>query len=681
MSQLDPGLPPPPAPVLRKIRAALLFLWCIAVLAVFLSANWSLIVPLQGLARTAGLALLSAAAFQAGGWRLLRRLKKHLDPPIDPALELAMELGLGAGLAIAGLFALGIFGLYRPEAAGAVLILLIAGDPRPWWRDLSARLRTLKPARPAFLPAALILVGAMTCLESLAPATSQDALVYHLAVPARYIREGGMVYIPGNFFASFPQNVEMLFTLALLIHDSTLANWYHWLLGAGSILAVAALARQLSGGRGGLLAAAVFATIPTACLIAAWAYVDLGLVLFQVLAIACFLQWHERQRPAWLALSGAFAGLAGGCKYTGGAAAILIFLAIFVSGALRRKKLGRSSLEALGFASLAGLLVSPWLIKNFCLTGNPVYPFLFQFFGGRDWDAERAAVLTLFLGEWGGGGGPAEWPALFFKLTFSSRFFSIENFDGMIGPVFLLALPITLAGLRRSRGPRWAFYFAAGFGLLWIATTRQIRFLLPALACASAWIGAGLPAVLDGLAGRAVLAICYAGVAFNTLLVSTHFASHNPLPVVLGCEDPERYLEREIPGGDYAVFAAINKKLPADARLLFGPCGNPAFLCRRDYHADAIFETRTLKQIIERGKDPDGVLREFRTRGFTHLLFRWELVFDGSGKKSGLSIEQQLLLAEFINRHAILEASASSTRLYRVGSPAEGGGNPPRIRD
>ncbi|MBI4585893.1 MAG: glycosyltransferase family 39 protein [Planctomycetes bacterium] len=673
MSRLDPGIQPPPSPVFRKTGAALLFSWGLGVLAVFLSANLSLIAPLQGLARTAGLALLSAAAFQSSGWRLLRGLKKHLDPPLDPLLELAMELGLGAGLASAGLFALGIFGLYRPEAAVLMLILLLAGDPRPWWRELSARLRLLKPGPPRFLSAALILVGAMTCLESLAPAASQDALVYHLAVPARYIREGGMVYIPGNFFASFPQNVEMLFTLALLLHDSTLANWYHWLLGAAAVLAVAALARQLSGGRGGLLAAAVFATIPTACLIAAWAYVDLGLILFQVLAIACFLHWHERQRLAWLALAGVFAGLAGGCKYTGGAAAILIALAIFVSGALWRKTLGRSLLEALGFGSIAGLLVSPWLIKNFCFTGNPLYPFLFQVFGGRDWDAERAAVLTLFLGEWGGGGGPADWPALLFKLTFSSRFFSIENFDGMIGPVFLLALPGALAGLRRAPAARWAFCFAAGFSLLWIATTRQIRFLLPALACASAWIGAGLPAALDGLASRAVLALCYAGVAFNTLLVSTHFASHNPLPVVLGFEDPERYLAREVPGGDYPIFAAIDKKLPAEARLLFGPCGNPGFLCRRDFHADAIFETRTLKQILERGLDPDGVLREFQSRGFTHLLFRWELVFDGTGKKSGLSLEQQLLLAEFLNRHAALEASASSTRLYRLGQPAAAG--------
>ena len=57
-------------------------------------------------------------------------------------------------------------------------------------------------------------------------------------------------------------------------------------------------------------------------------------------------------------------------------------------------------------------------------------------------------------------------------------------------------------------------------------------------------------------------------------------------------------LDREVPGGDYRVFAFIEKELPRDCRILFGAAGNPGFLCKRPYHADPILENETLVGIL-----------------------------------------------------------------------------------
>ena len=37
------------------------------------------------------------------------------------------------------------------------------------------------------------------------------------------------------------------------------------------------------------------------------------------------------------------------------------------------------------FAAGVAITTGPWLVKNVCFTGNPVYPLAYNLFGGRDW--------------------------------------------------------------------------------------------------------------------------------------------------------------------------------------------------------------------------------------------------------------------------------------------------------
>ena len=152
----------------------------------------------------------------------------------------------------------------------------------------------------------------------------------------------------------------------------------------------------------------------------------------------------------------------------------------------------------------------------------------------------------------------------------------------------------------------------------------------------------GVEAVIDKDLGAALLART---VEVDVLVIATNFAAHNPVPVVLGLEPEDRYLARELPGGDYPIFAYIDRELPERCRVLFGGLGNPGFLCKRPYHADALFENRTLAEILRAGKEPEGVREGFRRQEFTHLLFRWDLVFDPSGTRSEIPLQDQKLLA------------------------------------
>ncbi len=664
----------------RSVGPVAFLAWALAVLVAYVWAREEAFLPFQGFLRTTALAALSMWLFWGSGRRLLGRF---FEDDWDPLERSVLEFALGTGLVCMLLMGMGIARLYHPWAAVALFIGLavVAGDPRAMVHDLVHRFQALKGSSPSSaisrpLVVILAVVASMTFLQSLAPASSQDALVYHLAVPDIYVREGGLVYVPGNVYASYPQNAEMLFTLALLVGDSSLANWYHWMMGLGAAAAIAAVARRVGGGRGGLLASAVFVTMPSVALIATWAYADLGLIFFQMAAVIAFLMWWRQTTNAPLVLSGLFAGLAAGCKYTGGAIGIVLAVAIFVQGSIRGTALS-TRMRRIVFFSLATIApVLPWYIKNCVLTGNPLYPFLYGVFGGPDWDAERAATMSVYFNHFGGDASLSGLLKLPWRLTFESEFSSMENFDGIIGPAFLLGLPVMFLALRRSAMACLLFGFTVAMALFWLCLTRQIRFLLPALALASALLGAGLHLALPERISRWSRALVYAALLMNTLFIAARFVTHNPLPVVFGFEGKDRYLSREIACGDYPVFVHMDRTLPADARVFIAASGSPGYLCKRPYYMDTFFENHTLREILRESSGPAAVREQFARRGFTHLLFRWDLVFDHDGLSSGLDRVEQKLLASFLNHDGELLISLNGTFLYAIAQSDAGSEEP-----
>ena len=626
--------------------------------------------------RTPVLAVVITYSLALTGNRVARRMGRWFPAGADPLERTLLELALGIGSALVILFAGGALHLYSTPFAWGLLAASWIAPHRAFLADLRARAAHLASRGSSSTSVAVLAIaGTLTLIESLAPVVAQDALVYHLAVPAKWIEAGGFVPIADNFFASFPQNVELLFAWGLLLDGDSLAQWFHWLLGALSAASCASLARALPGRASGLTAAAIFATVPTVTLIAGWAYVDLGVVFFATTGLLAFVRWVERDEAPWLLASALLAGLAAGCKYTGGLQGLLVAGGVLAAGAFRGRPAGPTCLRAAGAAAVVGLVASPWWIRNMVFTGNPLHPFGHAVLGGAGWDAERAEVLSRMLGEWGRTGGILDTILLPWTVTVSGRFFSEEHFDGVIGPLFLAAAPLLVLAVRRSPAHAIVLAFAAAHAALWVVTTRQVRFLLPCLAALAAVLGSVLPGVaaraspgrLEGLRSTAWKTVVASALAVNTLFAVLHFAAHAPLAAVLGLETRSAYMARELPCGDHAVFEHIEKHLPARSRILMGSLGNPGFLVKRPYHSDALFENRTLAAILASSRTPDEAYRELASRGFTHLLFRMEFVFDPSGKKSEIPLGDQTKLMELLNRHARLEFHASGTYLYELG--------------
>jgi hypothetical protein len=558
-----------------------------------------------------------------------RRILGKREPEFESAGErLVFESALGLGMLGLLIFALGALQLfYLPS-----FLLLLLGMAAVGWRELSGvisditrglrAIRTLRwRAETAAATAILASIGVLAIIRALAPPIGDDwdSLAYHLAMPKLFLKHHGIYYVPFASHSNFPFTWEMLYTMGLAFGSVSLAKLFHFGAGALLVVAVYSAGRRHFAPRTGALAALMIAGVPIAAWEATTAYVDLATALYSFLVVYSLLNFSATRDRRWAALAGVSAGLAAGTKMT---ALVMIAVAIVWILRMRNAECGmrngecgvrnaergvrnaecgmrnagwRPALRTAAIAAgLALLLAAPWYVKTWIYTGNPVYPFFYGVFGGRNWSAETAALYRSDQLMFGMGHDPASLFMLPWNLTRHFARFGdyaarlnpsvdeLPYFAGnplvylaSIGPLFLALLPaIGFAALRPGRHrPMMAVTLA--LMLTWFFTMQNIRYLLPALALLAPAVAHS--ADLIGIR-RAAFGVAAAAGAFTVLLMALFIRP--AIPVAVGIEKPNDYL-----AGRFDVYRAsefVNENLPKHAKIaLFGE--TRGFYLDRDY--------------------------------------------------------------------------------------------------
>ncbi len=287
---------------------------------------------------------------------------------------------------------------------------------------------------------------------TLTPETGKDALIYHLAVPKLYLLHHGFYFIPGNVFAGYPLLGEMHYLLALFLQNDILAKAMNYAVLCGILLGIGLFARYLLREHAfPALSMLIFVSIPSVFAVSHAAYNDLFVTFFTLAAIYSFLRWSEQRLTAWLILCGVFSGSAAACKYT----ALLRRRSVVSASSGWPPTEDGSTLQALRrlalYAAAAFIAGSPFYLKNWIVMGNPFYPFFYGIFGGRGWDGDQARLYDLFIQNLGMGRNLLDYLLLPWNLSLRAKMDS-PQFDGILGPIFLLTLPF-LAGVRRWETP------------------------------------------------------------------------------------------------------------------------------------------------------------------------------------------------------------------------------------
>jgi len=586
----------------------------------------------------AAAALIFAGAAAAGGVILDRLAPERVPAP----LSWVLATGLGLGAIELFMFSLFAARLARPAAAwilAAALAVLIVSRIPTWRREGAAAAALWRAtATRHWIHAGGVVAGVgigAALLAALGPAEFYDALIYHLAVPARWIAAGGFVSIEGNFYASFPANQSMLYAFGMLlsgdpIRAGSLAQILHWGCGVTGIAATYAAGARHLGPKVGWLAAVLLATVPGILLTSTWPIADLGVMLYGSLVTVSLLEAGASDVPGarkrWMILAGAFAGLALGVKYTAVLTVLVpgVSLCLFLAWRSRgaawpppgANRGAHRVAETAIFALTAGALFAPWALKNVVLAGNPFAPYLGGIFGAATPARSLTEELTRQLPA---GSDPMD--ALLHYLGAPWRAGVTRlGAGGYVGVTFALLIPFLL--LRRKQpGAVAALAVYAGAGVAaWSGGVPLSRYLFPVLPAAALLAAQGAlclvraaPLAYEGLACILAWLAGHGVYLFGVLALTI-----DPFGAALGTEPVEDYLGRRV--GYYRAAEHVNANLPAGARLLLVGEGRGYYL-ERAYEASTPFDRILLERFADSAAREGGRLAKIlRDAGFTHLL-------------------------------------------------------------
>jgi hypothetical protein len=386
------------------------------------------------------------------------------------------------------------------------------------------------------------------------------------------------------------------------------------------------------------VAALVIAWIPTAYDVAASAYVDLALAGYTALAVRAFGRWWATGRTRHLV--GVAAGIGGALSIKLSAAFLLLPLALL--GLLHALGTGRGDREAtrpgtaltaagvLGALGVGVTIAAPWYIRNWIRTGSPLFPFYLEIWPAQapGWDLERSRLYGTLFSLYGDVRSPLDYLWSPLRLAVAAQPDQPAYYDGVLGIVFVFALPLLGWALWRRRLDvelRLALVISAGLFVFWLFSSQQLRYLLPAapgMAVAIAVAGQGL----DRSMGRALRVLVLAAAALGLPVVVAWFLTLDPTRVVLGGEPRESFLARRL--DYYPYYQMVNRDLPRTAKVWLIDMRRDTYHLDRPSFSDFIFEDYTLTRYVQAAASVEEIRARVRADGITHLLVRHDILLD-----------------------------------------------------
>ncbi|MEN6372987.1 MAG: glycosyltransferase family 39 protein [Armatimonadota bacterium] len=552
--------------------------------------------------------------------------------------RLIFESALGLGLLGMLIFVMGMLKvLYLPWILRLLVVIAVinyrelAGVVSDIFSGLKSVRKIKWSAETVITAVILASVAVLALVRSFAPPAGDDwdSLAYHLAIPKLFLKHHGIYYIDFSSHSNFPFTWEMLYALGLSFRSVPFAKLFHFGAGVLSVCAVYSMSIRHFSRSTGRLAALMAAGIPLLAWEATTAYIDLAVALYSLLTVYALLNFTEERDKKWALAAGLTAGLAAGTKMT---ALLMVPIAfVWILWPDRAKPEARRSRLKTAFAAvlLAAVISAPWYIKSYVYTQNPVYPFAYGVFGGKNWSAETAKAYgddQKMFGRVPDAQSPVMLP---WNLTFRFARFNdyaaraepgleLPAFSGSsqvylssIGPLLLAFLPVVLfAALRKGRH-RALLIVSCVMIAAWCFTMQNTRYLLPALVILAPAMAHS--AELIKVRKAAVAASAAAG-AFTVVLMSIFVWP--TVPVAFGMESRDHYLASSL--NIYRASSFVNKSLPRDGGIaLFGE--TRGFYIDRDYiWADP--GHNALIPYESMGSDPEKLLGWLRSRGIRYVL-------------------------------------------------------------
>jgi 4-amino-4-deoxy-L-arabinose transferase-like glycosyltransferase len=269
-----------------------------------------------------------------------------------------------------------------------IVLLALVGAWKGFQRKIPAQcLRALGNYRKRlaqFRLLVLFAIGTIGCIQfltlisALAPITSWDATVAHIALPADYWKLGDVRLITGNVYSGYPQYLHALYAVLYGFSGESGPALLSWAMGPLGCFVVYAIGKKLGDEETGYIAAAIFAAAPIVAQQAGTVSIDLA---FTVMTLGVWLFWlqalEDKTKIRYLYMAALIAGVSCGIRHTG--FIVCAFMALITCIEFRNQLKPCLLVCVLMAGGALSSLLYTWIN-----TGNPFYPLLSEWFAAPD---------------------------------------------------------------------------------------------------------------------------------------------------------------------------------------------------------------------------------------------------------------------------------------------------------
>lgn len=544
----------------------------------------------------------------------------------DETLNTSLRIAIGMGILSYILFALVCMHKVSPftlrvlfALTSVMAMLEILRSFFPW----VVKCLHCKHSKFAGLGLALFSTYAIFMLaQAVMPPSDRDELIYHLAVPKQILKASGFDLFRDNVYAYFPQLGEMFFLWAIATFGSIggeiASKLYHMSFGFLLALTLYKYSRFFLSQRLSAFAAAILLTTPSVMTTMPLAYVDLTYAFYAFMSFLCLLTFLKKPDFATALMAGALCGLTASTKYTGISYTALLLCVILISK--MAWKIPVRAIHLCVFLSISALVSSPYFVRNFALTGWPLFPFAFLYSALRDginWDSERATLYVQLLSSYGApiGRGTLLNDILSPIFVFAKGKFDEPLFyDGSLGLIYLFSFFSVRRKLKNSN-VTFLWVFTALFFFYWTFTTKQARFLFPILPILSFLTVWGI----STYKWRGILiTVLSVFLSINLFSGARESLKKFSLSYLTGGESRTAYLQRLWPG--FAAYFATNDMLGPKDTVYLVNMKNYVYYLDCAWRTDFVFERFTLENILQRSNSSEQILASLKREGITHIL-------------------------------------------------------------
>ncbi|MGD9082832.1 MAG: phospholipid carrier-dependent glycosyltransferase [Desulfobacterales bacterium] len=516
--------------------------------------------------------------------------------------------------------------------------------------------KTLEITATCLLCAIFVVFFCTEIILNLTPPISRDALVHHLAIPKLWLRHGGYYEILWADYSYYPMYINLIYLICLYLKNDIAPKFIHLAFGVGTSILVYIYLKQRLGRNWGFLGLVIFFTTPIVVWLSTSAYIDLGMTFFTTASVMAFITWRDSKYNAlkWLLISSFCMGIAVGSKYNALIAMFIMNIFLMLSLVRDTHKQMPALKYGIMFFVIAVIVASPWYLKNYIQTGNPLYPLFNSFFQSLHHQQVQEILHHQVIKKTQEIGffqmrevmyGESFWGTLLIpiRMFFQGKDNSYQYFQGVLNPILILFLPFSLIDKKYRRNTLLFLFFSIFFIFMaYFLTEKQVRYILPTLPFLAILAVMGIKNLTDTLEEKTLfssqrsheyfrsIAIIVLFAAVSILLVFNFFYLRDriniikPLPYVFGKETRDAFLKRHLL--HYEAVEYINANLPIDVKVFTLFLGRRGYYLHRNYKNESSFGMNTIRHMISNSTSEKKFYEYINSLDVTHILMRTELV-------------------------------------------------------